>query len=148
MIKIRKGIFETNSSSTHSIHIDETTQVYETIMPNEKGYVSLTGGEFGWEQEIYDDPLTKANYLYVYAKDWSGDRSSDFLEILYTVIQEHTGCEAVIFEEDGSDYDPYGYIDHQSVDGQEYHYLFEDPSKMKQFIFGKGSYLETDNDNH
>lgn len=53
MIKIRNGVYETNSSSTHSIAIPNELKT----IPNK---VSLRLGEFGWENGT-PDPLS---YLY------------------------------------------------------------------------------------
>lgn len=58
-IQIRKGVFETNSSSTHAIVIknDSTINTYP-----EK--VEFKLGEFGWEYDNYNDVETKASYLW------------------------------------------------------------------------------------
>lgn len=66
MINIRLGLFETNSSSTHSIFIAPSSEgIYETLYVH-KGTVHLTGGEFGWEYKKYNDAKTKANYAAVF----------------------------------------------------------------------------------
>ena len=56
--KIRQGVFETNSSSTHSICIVKTADIRIPAS------LHLTMGEFGWECENYNDSETKASYLY------------------------------------------------------------------------------------
>lgn len=150
--KIRQGVFETNSSSTHSISIssDNSADLMDVLPVDENGAVVLEGGEFGWEQETYHDAMSKANYMMVYALDWSRERKEDFLKTLRDVIQEQTGCNEVVFKIDGNEgeFYPYGYIDHQSVENYDYDYVFEDKEKLRQFIFNKDSYLVTDNDNH
>jgi len=71
--KIRKAVFETNSSSSHSLHIDDSVDVYETL-PIESGYIDeleevvqnaiiIKGDEFGWQWEKFNDAQTKASYL-------------------------------------------------------------------------------------
>lgn len=151
MKKIRTGVFETNSSSTHSISIANTDsgKLMEIVVPNDEGNIVLYGGEFGWEYNKYYDALNKASYMAIYAVDWCGERSDEFVQILKDVIKEQTGCKDVIFAF-SSDYDSchWSYIDHQSVENQEYHYLFEDSELLRQFIFNPNSYLITDNDNH
>lgn len=133
MITSRKSVFETNSSSTHSISISSSTDVFSSITPDENGNIVLTGGEFGWENESYNDPLTKANYC---ALDYKNNKSK--LGMLKKVILEHTGAKAVILNLDG-------YIDHQSAGTSEE--AFESEEILKRFIFGKNSFLETSNDN-
>lgn len=53
MIQIRKGTFETNSSSTHSICISK-----EYVEPGD--FISFHLGNFGWA----DDKVSAADYLY------------------------------------------------------------------------------------
>ena len=55
MIQIRKGCFETNSSSVHALVIPDD----QTISIPTK--VTLYSGEYGWENEEYGDTL---NYFY------------------------------------------------------------------------------------
>lgn len=154
MINIRHGIFETNSSSTHSISIAEArpNEVYSVMLPDKNGNIVLTGGEFGWEQETYNDAVTKANYMLVYADGWAGDNKEKFLVSLKEVIQEQTQCNEVIFQSEKryewSETPDFGYIDHQSVESSDYDYVFADKEKLKQFIFNRNSTLTTDNDNH
>jgi hypothetical protein len=154
MKKIRNSVFETNSSSTHSISLSDiplNNDVMQTLPIDENGVVTLRGGEYGWEQQTYDDAIDKANYALVYVMDWSGERSEEFQKILKDVIIGQTGCSDVVFEgvkRSWSDNLDFGYIDHQSVEDNDLHHLFEDSEKLRQFIFNPMSILETDNDNH
>lgn len=146
--KIRRNVFETNSSSTHSISIsmDSEGLVDNTLIPNDEGIVILESIEFGWEQRTYTQASVKASYMWIYVRDWCGDRTDEFFDILKNLIKEQTGCEDVIMDDDDE-----GYIDHQSVEDNDYHYLFEDADDnynlLRNFIFNKYSVLETDNDN-
>ena len=52
----RHSVFETNSSSTHSISIAYSSSVGDlmSILPvNDEGNVVLNGGEFGWADETF-----------------------------------------------------------------------------------------------
>lgn len=136
--KIRKSLFETNSSSTHSITIQESGD-YTSIKHD--GKIELVGGEFGWEWETYRDPLTKANYCAVYA---TGNESKT--EMLKEVISDHTGAEVEISaQKDDYDKGHYSYIDHQSDAIAED--AFASRQSLKNFIFGVNSTLYTGNDN-
>ena len=130
---IRNKVFETNSSSTHSISI-EIGEEWDNIIPNQDGVIKLYGGEFGWEWRAYNDALTKANYCAVACK--LGQTSFNKRE-LKEVIKEYTGATKVKFK-----FDNYG-IDHQSAETLEDLYV----SDLKDFIFNKSSYLYTGNDN-
>lgn len=59
MYSIRKGVFETNSSSTHSIVIERGKLNFEEALERcfgKKGSViSFKGGEFGWESGVADN---------------------------------------------------------------------------------------------
>lgn len=160
---IRQSVWETNSSSTHSLSITSSNNLNDTIIPAEDGTITLTGGEFGWEIEDYWDAFTKANYcaLDICPRDWvayrkySADYKShedikpeinseeaelnDRLKMLVKVIKEHTGAYSIIFKLEG-------YIDHQSRGTS--NEAFENEETLKQFLFSKSSGLHTDNDNH
>lgn len=71
--KVRKAVFETNSSSSHSLHIDDSVDVFQTLSIN-SGYIDelervvqnaviVNGGEFGWAWEKFTDAESKASYL-------------------------------------------------------------------------------------
>jgi len=137
MIQIRKSVFETNSSSTHSISIESgDVKLYSNI--NHNGIIVLSGGQFGWEEETYNDPMTKANYC---AQDWFEDNQK--MEMLVEVIKNHTLADEVIFDlESLND----GFVDHQSS-GTSIE-AFDSHEKLRDFIFNWDSVLTTDNDNH
>ena len=147
---IRNGVFETNSSSCHSISIDINNKnfIASDLYVDTNGYVTLTGGEFGWEQEEYFDALTKANYCAqdIYGYDCNSDSYSldEYKKNMLTdVIKEQTGCTDVLFDiQSLKD----GYLDHESH-GTSYE-AFQNKETLRNFIFNSNSYLETDNDNH
>jgi hypothetical protein len=150
-IQTRQAVFETNSSSTHSLSISSSsTDLLDTLPLNEQGEVVLNGGQFGWEVEDYSDAGTKASYAAIYVSEWSGEKSAEFKEVLDTVIKQQTGCSNVVYDlsTDWSHPRETSYIDHQSVEGGQLDYLFEDPELLRQFIFNPRSVLHTVNDNY
>ena len=130
---IRKGVFETNSSSSHSIAIasEDKQFVLDTIYPDQHGTIIVRGGDYGWDWFKHNDAETKASYA---AQQFFLD---DALETLEYVIKEQTGAERVIFEglKDG-------YIDHDS-----YGILPKTANELRNFIFNKNSWLFGGNDN-
>jgi len=149
MKQIRKNVFETNSSSTHSISISSAGTDIDYMKPNEEGNIILGGGEFGWEEETYNDAWTKANYclqdiVHVgWGEDAKNEIDKDKWNMLQEVIKTHTGCSEVIIDwKEVKD----GYIDHESS-GTTYE-AFESKESLFNFIFNKSSVLEMDNDNH
>lgn len=138
MINIRRQVFETNSSSTHSISIaGGTAGLLDTIVPKD-GVIHLTGGEFGWEWEKYNDALTKANYAAQFAFN-----DPQMTDMLIEVIKEHTGAKDVFITAG------IGHIDHQSAksEGGKAQAAFDTPAQLKNWIFNPSSWLFTGNDN-
>lgn len=143
MQKIRHGVFETNSSSCHSISISNSGN-YDSISPDKDGVIHVYAGEFGWAQDTFSDPISKLSYLLIYIRDWvdSQEDKTEFMNKLLQVVKDQTHCDRIEFPTDS------GYIDHQSVECNDLHYMFEHAQTLKDFVFGRDSYIETDNDNH
>jgi len=132
-VLIRKGVFETNSSSSHSISIaDDTKQfVLDTIYPNQHGIIEIHGDEFGWEWFKHNDAETKASYA---AQQFH--HNDPALDNLREVIKEQTGADEVKFFLEN------GYVDHDS-----YGIVPSDKELLRNFIFNKNSWLFGGNDN-
>jgi hypothetical protein len=131
---IRSGVFETNSSSSHSVSVANETKefVLDTIYPDQDGVVEVSGDEFGWQWFKYNDAQTKASYA---AQQFA--HNDDELDKLKEVIMEQTGAEDVVFIGLGS-----GYVDHDSMG-----ILQTSKEWLKNFIFNKNSWLFGGNDN-
>jgi len=138
-VLIRNGVFETNSSSAHSVSLagPDKDFVLDTIYPDENGSIILTGGEFGWEWFKHNDALTKANYAAI--------ANMNNLNLIKEVIMEQTGCDKVIFAF-SNDYDSpnWSYIDHQSIESET---CPSSKDELRNFIFNKNSWLFGGNDN-
>ena len=156
----RYNIFETNSSSSHSITISkDLTATLDSIPLDSKGVLHVYPDEFGWGVDEFTDPEPKASYCYTWVK-LNSDASK--LAMLESVLKKQTGAKKVIFhtlteyeEElkadgeltgDDESYGLGGSIDHQSHDVAEE--AFTSSKKLKQFIFNPKSVLKLDNDNH
>lgn len=140
-IQVRKSIFETNSSSTHSVVI--APEGADFVMPKDlPDVIKLESDEFGWEQKSYMDFFSRLSYAFTYAINYSREEDVDNLR---KIVTEFTGKETEM--EEGKEH---GYIDHQSVEGRmgQIEEAFKDAATLKRFLFGKGSSFETDNDNH
>lgn len=146
----RHKVFETNSSSTHSISIQQGDFKPDRLSSS-CGALKIFAGEFGWEHDTHSDPLSKASYCLTYVKT-GGDQDGSREAMLREVLEEETG-EKVEFVPIGHDttYGPdWGYIDHQSHFGDRdaCGYAFESKESLRAFIFNPKSFLVTDNDNH
>lgn len=145
MKNIRKGVFETNSSSSHSICISNKGQLENGFYLNDEGKIEIHPGEFGWEIDSFRDCASKASYCLTRAKNDGENGNNDKLTMLKNVIEDFTGKEVVFVESYGAYY-KWGYIDHQSFDVCDE--AFESEENLKNFIFNSKSILVTDNDNH
>ncbi len=148
----RRNVFETNSSSTHSITIaggDYEPQGLD-VSPEHGSAVRIHPGEFGWEQATYRDAATKASYALTFAKQTEDDAA---LELLRRVIAAETAA-VVVFVQTGDEHHPWGYIDHQSCESYDGEVegaaveVFKSRDALRDFIFNPQSVLVTDNDNH
>lgn len=161
MKQIRRSVFETNSSSTHSVTILHNGLEPNYMSHSEDGFIHTQIGEYGWEIEDYDDQQDRLSYLITMLAEKNGLarwwRSEETLEehvenLMKTEdfkrvsdeIGEYAGCLGVII--DPSD----GYIDHQS---QEDYRTFQDflneySTNVVEFVYGRGNIIHTDNDNH
>lgn len=132
---IRRGVFETNSSSTHSISIASTEGLLDVLTPDEHGNIYINGdGEYGWEVESYNNVGSKADYALI-----DQQSNPDRLEMLKRVIEQQTGGTVIL------NYEPSGYIDHQSHGTT--NEAFESEETLKTFLFSKNSWICTSNDN-
>ena len=133
-VLIRNGVFETNSSSCHSISISDETQpfVFDTIYPDLDGKITIKGGEYGRGVFTrHNDVKTKLSYALtstLYGVDEN---------MLREIIQEQTGCdniELLVSEDYNSPY--FSYIDHDSVN-----IVPRTKEELRNFIFNKNSWL-------
>ena len=132
----RIGIFETNSSSTHSISLSKFN-IIDASFPLEDDKIILRGGEFGWGYEKITNALTKANYCAV-AYQYDESRLEMLKEAFHKVLGEDIEVEINI--------DDYSYIDHQSFEVASDELCTQDD--IINFIFNPDSVLIIDNDNH
>jgi hypothetical protein len=146
---IRRHCFETNSSSCHSLTVVSPAASYQTILPTlplvPEIEIQLSSYEFGWGRETYRDPLSKLAYLLICLRDHAPD-DKEAAERVRKVVKEHTFCDIRILE--GNNRWSDGYIDHESIDLPYSDGILQNEQMIKDFIFGSGSYIETDNDNH
>lgn len=137
----REKVFETNSSSTHSICIAGGEYAPKSFRLDD-GVCEVYPGEFGWEVAEFCSPEIKASYCLTYAKMF--DDNARELRMLTDVLMA-AGCERVEFIPNTGEFYEWGYIDHQSSDvcGR----AFESKDALRDFIFNPQSILRTDNDN-
>lgn len=128
MIKIRNSVFETNSSSSHSLVFSKVDRGHSYDLPvDENGVLTIPFGEFGWGPEILRTPLEKLSYIITDRGGWSYDddnkpwdeileelkEDAEIQQIIEIVKRNVPAVKEVTFEP-ASDFYPRGYVDHQS----------------------------------
>ena len=141
MRQIRNGVFETNSSSTHSICISKK--------PVECwSFVRFRIGEYGWENACVSDT---ASYLYtaiLYAYSYS--EAEEKIDKLKNILDKHS--VSYVFEEPVYEtsrwgtYLKYGYIDHGYECTEFVEAVLNDEDMLLRYLFGD-SCIYTGNDN-
>ncbi len=150
--KIRKGVFETNSSSTHSICIAKEA---ELSIPRS---LHFEFGEFGWEQSTLDSMYEKSTYLYTGLV--ANGRMED-VEKVKSMLSEagiEVSFEEPVFETHtytGSDGLPKeyttckngGYVDHSDELSGFLNAVCADKGMLLRYLFSDLSFIITGNDN-
>lgn len=139
----RHKVFETNSSSTHSITFNDEDSImvstdWELSWNIIGTTIQVTTNEFGWGREDYNDFYTKLSYLATYIIHHSEGIDGPFHEKLTNLIKEYLNSELEII--DGN-----GHIDHQSVDVAS-SILSESSEYIANYLFNKSVTLIIDSD--
>ena len=164
-IQVRRNIFETNSSSTHTLSIikeDKDIKYPKSII--------FTKGKFGWEDDEYTNTYSKASYLWEiirFAGDISGycsdntkfltyeeyiqrikdilDRHNIKYEFEYDTVVERTSTYKEYVNQYGDVDD--GYIDHVSECADFINFVTSKDEYLLNFLFSGKSFIVTGNDN-
>ena len=143
--QIRKGVFESNSSSVHSITYSFEGRQENKLPINKDGYIEVDFGHFGKEYEIYDSQYDKLSYLMTclaYISSMNINNviyEHDEFKNIEEAICNYTGAKGIKIL--GS-VDPE--LDHQSIpyDGIEIINTY-DEEEVVNFVFNKNIWLKT-----
>lgn len=143
-----RASFVTNSSSSSFIVINAGGK-YEKLRDDYGIYTvgDLGTTEFGWTPERHSDIHSRINFAYIQAASVD---NQEWLKMIEEVIKENSDVETIVYNLSTDwDSDNHGYIDHQSAacEGENIE-MFASKQSLKDFIFGSGSFIYTDNDNH
>ena len=161
MINYRNGLFETNSSSSHSLVVSNKDMGFNYNLPvDDSGTLKIQFNEYSWGPDILKTPYDKICYwvtdhlCQIRVTNVSGDidwRSvqkelKDNLDIKRLVSVIKNSCPYVKNIEFNFDaYCVFGIIDHESVGTTSCIYSESD---IKDFIFGNNNIVIIDNDNN
>ena len=149
MKKVRHSVFETNSSSSHSLTLVKGELMRAPFSKEvlRSGTVQVRLGEYGWEWHRYYLPQNKLSYLVTQVTRGDLDNSSTEelreqypeIERMARVLKEYSGCELEILPSSG-------YVDDESK-GIGINLLASDGA-LRDFLFSPTSYIQTGNDNY
>ena len=150
MLQIRPGVFETNSSSTHSICI--ATDRKEPLKLQDRLWFST--GDYGWEWEKLTAPEEKASYLYSAILEVYERREAEKLkaQIMDTLASAGIDCgfsKARYHDYGGRLYCENASVDH-SDDGELKDFVdktVHNKGRLMRFLFSPKSFVLTGNDN-
>ena len=121
MKQIRRGMFETNSSSMHSLIIENDKSIGELeksqLKLNKKGEIRVHLGEYGWGLDFLKTQQKKLNYLVTLIagskgidniKDLEDDPEYEYLK--KQLLKYVNATNIIVYGFGKGDY----YIDHQS----------------------------------
>lgn len=137
--QIRSNVFETNSSSTHSIAISKAPVVIGKS-------IHFGIGEFGWENDTADT----ADYLYtaILEQNNSSELLNKLKEILDKYSIEYKFAEPRFKKSYNGEYEylDYGYIDHSDELGEFLDAILSNEDLLMRYLFGDSA-VYTGNDN-
>lgn len=158
-VNIRKGVFETNSSSSHSVTLrkggESDTRFFHV---DDENRVVVTPDEYGWGYEVLTEPDQKLSYLVTMVMQRLSDNYSviddellhedeDFKKIV-ECITTYTDYKDVILSDPTYKSGRFDfYIDHQSYYGSLDEFLSDWGVTMNQLLFDTGVSIIIDNDN-
>jgi hypothetical protein len=135
----RRGIFETNSSSTHALVIHSLD--YKENDFERHGKIPVSTGDFDWDFGVYSTPAAKLSYILTYAY------SMNDIELYLLIKDTFPNFDIQLYILNGKleDLKEYGgYVDHANeLPGD----MFKDINFLKGFIFGEKNLVITGNDN-
>lgn len=152
---IRYGVFETNSSSVHTVTIKgHAKYISPPLKVSENdNKVHITPDCFGWYYDgNYEGSEMKLSYLATMIVAQSGfdyaDNNDYFM--LDELIRKHCNCDGLAIDALDDDFYSKGYIDHQSYHSSINNFLLLecDGMSLGDFIFNDNVDLHISNDNN
>lgn len=159
MKQIRKSIFETNSSSSHSLVMSKINRGYDFDLPvDEDGVLTIRFGEYGWGPDILRTHIDKLEYWFTdnvpghlrwhtaeeNIQEWF-DKEVQILmhdkwkEQIGIIMKKCPQVKSISFKMNDSYY-PFGYVDHESVGTSRC-------TEFENLVFNNGVAVIVDNDN-
>lgn len=139
---IRKSVFETNSSSAHSLAFatDISNAVYDTIYPDEDGYVVVDCSDYSFVRQVPRITNDTKEKIAFFASLWGETYYDDEekMELLESVIKANSKAHKVVFL-------GFNYV---AIDFKNDFDLPQDFDELYRVIFDKNCYLRIAGDEY
>ena len=145
MIKIRRGVFETNSSSVHAMIISKRKPlVFQNIKK-----VNFHLGEYEWGYEELHTVDEKASYLYTAACCFYNKDAKDMILKALSGLPVSCRFDKPLFVNygDGEFYLDNGNVDHCDELENFLKDILHDKEMLRQYLFDDQSFVVIGNDN-
>lgn len=144
MKTIRPNVFETNSSSEHTICFP-CASACENLNPAPQTLAAHGEGEYGWGYDVLDTPYSLLDYWLVAIKDTGMDYEPEKRQ----AVIDYFATKQITLEIPESVDNMIGYIDHQSVDSncRLLAGFIDNPEALFKFVFCPETKIIIDNDN-
>lgn len=163
---IRNSVWETNSSSMHTVSINGKKGITKYAFVGDSESLAVYLDEYGWSGPDCDDFISKLGYAmcmvlmteYPDFHYWDEHgftvnqtvlESLDGYQLLLNAVRtQFPDCKEIVIKKNGWYY-PYGYIDHQSCGYHSLKDFFEDwDLDVERYLFDYGVVVHIDNDNN
>lgn len=143
MRRVRNNVFETNSSSVHTLAFSHNGRQPSAFKQYKDGYIRVDFGEFGKEDALYKTQYDKLSYLMTQLAYLHPDLESIYNSFEFSAIQdavcEYTGAKGIKII---NKVEPM--IDHQSVPEWDVTIInIYDKDAVIDFIFNENIALRT-----
>ena len=96
MLTIRQNVFETNSSSTHSVSLNfSACSILGSYPPDKKGIITLNGGDFASACDSIYSIGEKLNFVAVCIHVLGDEEIKERFE---RIVKEHTGAKEIKYD--------------------------------------------------
>ena len=167
---IRNEVWETNSSSVHTLTFCGKKSMYYGMDVEQDGYVHSHFDDYGWYHEPLDDMYWRLSYILTMAAeierrnetyhDEESFYQTESFKMIEDVVKEHVDCKGIKIDYNGIEmyqgkYGEYvvfnGFLDHQSW--EDYNSLDDflkdsGVDSIERFVFDYSVVMFIDNDNH
>lgn len=145
---IRRNVFESNSSSVHTLVLTGVEREPNKLALDKNGYIHIDYSTFDSRYDVYSSQYEKLSYLatlcyYCTNYDIEETCSTSQFKALEKAVMEYTGCKGIVIDAEDQPY-----IDHQSLPWYgEIEFLdIYDKDAVIDFVFNKYASLETSRD--